>query len=329
MTLAFALPIDTPRLQLRRVARRDLADLLLVNDDEAVNLFLPYPRWRSMADAQGWYERMNGLQADGSTVQLVLVRRDDDRVVGSALVFRHDAIARRAELGYVLGSAHWGAGYMIEALDALVDTVFREAAVDLLEAVVEPANAASVRVLRRLGFRRDHFDPAAGTQRLRLASAARLARPRLALEAADADGIPALIAELDAYLATLYPPESNHGLDLDALAAPNVILVVARDANAQPQGCGALVMHDDWAEIKRMFVRPALRGEGLGDVLLSRLEHEARARGAQRLLLETGISQPEALGLYAAAGYLPCPPFGDYRPDPLSVFLRKEILPPA
>jgi putative acetyltransferase len=134
-----------------------------------------------------------------------------------------------------------------------------------------------------------------------------------------------LIGELDAYQAALYPAESNHFLDLAALAAPDVRFFVAR-AGGEAVGCGAVrIDPEGYAEVKRMFVLPRARGMQLGKRLLQRLEEQARDEGCRWLRLETGIHQPEALGLYRAVGFAERGPFGDYRPDPLSVFMEKPL----
>ena len=68
-------------------------------------------------------------------------------------------------------------------------------------------------------------------------------------------------------------------------------------------------------EIKRMYVEPGVRGRGLGRVLLAALEEEGRRLGYQRLWLETGTAQPEALGLYETAGWTPIPKYGEYKDE--------------
>lgn len=133
-----------------------------------------------------------------------------------------------------------------------------------------------------------------------------------------------LITELDAYQAALYPAESNHLLSLEALSQANVHFLLAELAGVAV-GCGAVVMHKDYAEIKRMFVPPAQRGQGIARALLSALEEAASREGKPLLRLETGIHQPEAIGLYAVAGFESCPPFGDYLADPLSKFMEKAL----
>ena len=133
-----------------------------------------------------------------------------------------------------------------------------------------------------------------------------------------------LLAALDAYLAALYPPESNHILDVDSLCASDVRFFVARDG-ACPLGCGALRIVDGYGEVKRMFVDPAARRKSLGRAILERIEGEARRKGLRLMRLETGIHQPEARALYRAAGSAERGPFGEYVVDPLSVYLEKTL----
>lgn len=151
----------------------------------------------------------------------------------------------------------------------------------------------------------------------------------LAVESPRQPAVRALIDELDAYQIPLYPIESHHGIDIEALCAPAVHFLVARDAAGAPQACGAvLVAPIDGllaGELKRMYVRPALRGQGLGRWILQALEQHARSQGARRLYLETGCRQPEALGLYERAGFVRIGPFEGYAEDPLSVFMMKEL----
>jgi putative acetyltransferase len=147
----------------------------------------------------------------------------------------------------------------------------------------------------------------------------------ITLETPDQPEIHALLAASDAYMASLYPPESNHLLDVSALMRPEVKFLVAR-IDGRAVGCGAVVESGKgWAEIKRMFVSPAARGKNIGRLLLKELESIAARRGITRLRLEMGISQPEALGLYRSAGFLDIGPFGSYGPDPLSLFMEKAI----
>ena len=146
----------------------------------------------------------------------------------------------------------------------------------------------------------------------------------LALESPRQAEIARLLEALDAYQSALYPPASNHFLDLEALAAPNVRFIVAR-RGATVVGCGALRIDVGYGELKRMYVVPEARGHRLGRLILERIEEEARREGLRCLRLETGIRQPEALALYRAAGYAEREAFGEYAADPLSVFMEKIL----
>ncbi|HJW12908.1 MAG TPA: GNAT family N-acetyltransferase [Albitalea sp.] len=149
----------------------------------------------------------------------------------------------------------------------------------------------------------------------------------IAIDRASADEADTLclISELDAYLAGLYPPESNYGLSVEQLRQPNVSFYILR-RDGEAAGCGAFVnVKGEYAEIKRMYVRPGSRGLKLGRRLLEFVEDCARLEGLPLARLETGPSQPEALALYERCGYVRRGPFGDYVDDPLSVFMEKAL----
>jgi putative acetyltransferase len=147
----------------------------------------------------------------------------------------------------------------------------------------------------------------------------------IAIEDPAQPDIVSLLEHGDAEAASLYPAESNHLLPIDALREPNVLFHVARDASGAALATGAVVLKGDWAEIKRMWVEPQARGQGLSKTMLATLELKARAHGVRWLRLETGIDSHSALGLYRRAGFVAREPFADYHPDPLSVFMEKDL----
>jgi putative acetyltransferase len=138
--------------------------------------------------------------------------------------------------------------------------------------------------------------------------------------------ITAMIHTLDRYMGALYPAESNHLVDVNTLAQPNVLFFAAK-VNGKYVGCGAVMIHGrDYAEVKRVFVDPAARGLGLGRRLIDQLAASARQQGITLMRLETGISQPEALGLFEVCGFTRCGSFGDYpADDPYSVFMERQV----
>jgi putative acetyltransferase len=145
-----------------------------------------------------------------------------------------------------------------------------------------------------------------------------------------ADDAGDLFASSDAYVAALYPAESNHLVSAQELStAPNLLLgAFTQESPSRPIGCvGLLVLGQEpgTAEIKRLFVESASRGVGVAQALMDHLEAEAAERGLLELRLETGIYQEESLGLYRGRGYVSIPPFGHYTEDPMSVFMAKQL----
>ena len=135
----------------------------------------------------------------------------------------------------------------------------------------------------------------------------------------------AMLERLDAYCGELYPAESNHLMDVASLMQPDVTFLVARDPQGRAAGCGAYVNRGSYGEVKRMYVDPAQRGQGAGGKLLSAIALRAMQAGLSSLKLETGISQPEAIGLYERDGFTRCAPFGHYQLDPLSIFMERTL----
>jgi putative acetyltransferase len=143
------------------------------------------------------------------------------------------------------------------------------------------------------------------------------------------DDVRLLIGELDQVLAAEYLPEQQHGLALEALFQPHIRFFLAR-LNGVAIGCGGIALFDDFAEAKRMYVRETVRGRGVAQALLTRIEMEARVAGFGVLRLETGERQAAAFRFYARAGFRPCAAFGDYaamRPEAIatSIFMEKRL----
>lgn len=139
-----------------------------------------------------------------------------------------------------------------------------------------------------------------------------------------------LILALNAELTERYPEDGANFFNLHAdevSEGRGGFFVAYQDGN--PIGCGAVRrIEPHVAEIKRMYVTPSARGLGVGRQILDRLEAEARRLGAHRLVLETGPRQPEAIALYARAGFEQVPLFGDYLNTPhpdLSVCMAKDL----
>jgi putative acetyltransferase len=150
--------------------------------------------------------------------------------------------------------------------------------------------------------------------------------PTTTQERSDTPEATGLIAELDTYLHTLYPPESRHGLSVADLLHDTVTFFVSR-CDGVPAGCVAVKVFDStYPEVKPIDVRPAYRGLGLGRLILNHIQVFVREQGLPVLHLETGIHQPEAIRLFERSGFRRIPPFGSYRPDPRSLFYEKRLV---
>ncbi|HVY34581.1 MAG TPA: GNAT family N-acetyltransferase [Caulobacteraceae bacterium] len=151
----------------------------------------------------------------------------------------------------------------------------------------------------------------------------------IAIVPAPTDDVRALIGELNEELGTLYTPEQRHGLALEAIFQPHIRFFVAwRDGRAV--GCGGVAFFDGFAELKRMYVRPEARGQGIADALIARLTAETIASGRKLLRLETGSHSLAAIRFYDRLGFRYCDAFAPYAAMPpasiiASVFMEKTV----
>jgi ribosomal protein S18 acetylase RimI-like enzyme len=142
----------------------------------------------------------------------------------------------------------------------------------------------------------------------------------------------ALIAEVQAEYVVRYGGPDETPLDPADFTPPRGSFFVGylRDV---PVVSGAWRRRDDvsafgtteTAEIKRMYVVSGLRGQGLARAMLAHLESTAAEAGAAAIVLETGLRQPEAIGLYESSGYTPIASFGHYRDEPLNRCFAKRL----
>lgn len=148
---------------------------------------------------------------------------------------------------------------------------------------------------------------------------------RISAEPPTSGGVTDLMRERDDYFDRLYANEDRNARSVDLHEEGLVLLTIRNDHELI--GCGALLMRSTFGELKRFYLREGFRGRGLGRRLVQALETEARSRGCRKLMLETGVLQPDAIALYEGQGFRRRGPFGTYEDDPLSIFMEKIVTP--
>lgn len=143
------------------------------------------------------------------------------------------------------------------------------------------------------------------------------------VDVTDAD-LAALVTELDVYFHAGWgevAEKYKHYHALDGMACAVVAYI-----EGKPAACGCWRAFDPvTAEIKRMYVRPAYRRQGIAGKIVAALEQHAAASGCHRAVLETGADMPEAIVFYERQGYRLVPNYGDFVDDDTCVCMEKEI----
>ncbi len=149
--------INASRVSLRWITEEDVDALYLIFSHTEVMRYWSTP---PLADRSAAVKLLHEIH-DGFRRQTLLkwgiARRTDDALIGTTTLFNLDLANHRAEIGYGLDRAHWGNGYMNEALQALLAYAFEELALHRIEADVDPRNGASIRTVERLGFQREGY----------------------------------------------------------------------------------------------------------------------------------------------------------------------------
>ena len=149
--------ITTPRLVLRWISEDDIDNLYeIFSNSEVMRYWSTVPLPNQAAAAELQREIAEGNESE-KMFKWGLALRDSNIVIGTTTLFNLNLDNGRAELGYAMGRAYWGKGYMNEALKAFVSHAFEVMGLRRLEADVDPRNVASIRTLERLGFQREGF----------------------------------------------------------------------------------------------------------------------------------------------------------------------------
>jgi RimJ/RimL family protein N-acetyltransferase len=153
------LELFTPRLRLRWMEASDAEAHYAVFSDPEVARYWSSGPWTALDQAHEHIAATQAAYADGSGMRLGIELRESGALIGNAGLHHFVDTSRRCELGYALARAHWGCGYVSEALRALLDYGFTALDLNRVEADIDPRNTASARVLEKLGFRKEGFMP--------------------------------------------------------------------------------------------------------------------------------------------------------------------------
>ena len=152
------LPVITAeRVVLRWISEDDIDSLYNVFSDPQVMRYWSSAPFTDREQAIKLQREIATGNESNTMMKWGLSLRDSDRVIGTTTLFNLSLENGRAELGYAMGRAHWGKGYMNEALQALLSHAFEVMQLRRLEADVDPRNVASIRTLERLGFQREGY----------------------------------------------------------------------------------------------------------------------------------------------------------------------------
>jgi RimJ/RimL family protein N-acetyltransferase len=159
MSSYFTPVLTTARLVLRPLATADAAGLFAVFSDPAVVRFWSAEAWTDISFAETAIARALEAYRDETEIRFAVELATTRELIGTVNLHHFFNQNNRCELGYAIASAHWGKGYASEALEAALDHGFREVGLNRVEADIDPRNAASGRVLEKLGFRKEGYMP--------------------------------------------------------------------------------------------------------------------------------------------------------------------------
>lgn len=144
--------LETERLILRAMRPEDAADHFALWSDQAVMAGHGAPPYTEVAQSEDLIRRYARDFTLQEAIRWAVTLRGDDRLIGTCGFHHLSREHHRTEIGYELARSHWRQGIMAEALRAVLRHGFREMRLHRIEAVIDPKNAASAGLLRRLGF---------------------------------------------------------------------------------------------------------------------------------------------------------------------------------
>jgi ribosomal-protein-alanine N-acetyltransferase len=144
--------LSTERLLLRQLVMEDDKEIMLLRSDEQVLKYLIISKCNSVEEARLFIEKINTGISNNESIYWGICLREDSKLIGSFCIWQISEENSRAEIGYALHPRFQGKGIMSEAMDAVLNYGFNAMRLHSLEANVDPANAASIKLLEKKGF---------------------------------------------------------------------------------------------------------------------------------------------------------------------------------
>lgn len=149
--------IEAARIRLRHLEENDIDALFEIFSDEETMRYWSSPPFQARADAEKYLADISKLFRQKTLFQWGISLKESGEIIGTSTLFHLDMRNRRAEIGYILNRKFWKKGFVNEALNSLLNFAFEELNLHRIEADVDPNNAASIRVVEKLGFQKEGY----------------------------------------------------------------------------------------------------------------------------------------------------------------------------
>ena len=149
--------ISTERLLLRKIKQSDKNEIFSLRSNETLMKFIDRPIARSVADAIALIKKINESLKNNDGITWGISRKSNPALIGTIGFWRIDKAHHRAEIGYLLQEEYQGKGIMYEAISAALEYAFTVLHLHSVEANVNPANTASIKLLEKLKFLREAY----------------------------------------------------------------------------------------------------------------------------------------------------------------------------
>jgi ribosomal-protein-alanine N-acetyltransferase len=150
--------LETERLSLRRVDKDDVNEIFALRSDEKIMKYIPRPLAKTLEDALEHIATIDAKIDQNEGINWGITLKNSSKIIGIIGHYRIQTDNYRAEVGYILNPDYHNCGYISEAVKRVVSYGFNEMQLHSIEAVIDPDNAASEKVLQKCGFSKEaHF----------------------------------------------------------------------------------------------------------------------------------------------------------------------------